>query len=149
VFIESTNHHSILLLRVVRYEYPEHTQTNKQNCQFDWDANWLVLLGEITNQTGMTLSFTKSCLTTLEAIKLGHWLQHADQFSGYTRLQFTEPYLQFSATHRGSLVTLSVKFQSGTQYGVNSISTDISIDVKDLVRAGKQWLAELECFPLR
>lgn len=41
----------------------------------DWDADWLVIRGEVRDGDGREWSFTDPCLTTWEAASLGTWLR--------------------------------------------------------------------------
>ncbi len=41
----------------------------------DWDANWLVVRGQVTTADALDWSFTDPCLTTWEAQELSAWLR--------------------------------------------------------------------------
>ena len=56
-------------LRPVRYQFP---RVRGSRSGRDWDANWLVIHGDVH---GRTWSFKDSCLTTWDARELGAWLR--------------------------------------------------------------------------
>lgn len=75
----------------------------------DWDANWLVVVGNVLLADGRHWSFVDSCLTTWEARQLGEWLHgvlvgdvHPDPFDGeHAQLTyFTEPNVGVSLATR-------------------------------------------------
>jgi hypothetical protein len=76
-----------LELAIVAYQFPE-----SDEC---WDANWLVVHGQITHAQG-AWTFRDPCLTTFELEQLAAWFDgvavgRPDPGSGY----FTEPNLHF------------------------------------------------------
>jgi hypothetical protein len=58
-------------LRPVGYQYPGIGGTGAR----DWDANWLVIQGDIRPAGARAWSFTDPCLTTWEARSLSDWLR--------------------------------------------------------------------------
>lgn len=64
----------------------------------DWDANWLVIRGDVRTSDGQSWTFTDACLTTLEAEQLSRWLRAAgsdNAAAGLDPAVFTEPNLSF------------------------------------------------------
>jgi len=65
-----------LELRVVGYQFPV-PQLSEEQRRLDtraWDANWLVISGEVRADQNLSWSFQDSCLTTWEAGELVDWL---------------------------------------------------------------------------
>jgi hypothetical protein len=58
-------------LRLLRYQFPAGAGAGPG----DWDANWLVVGGEVRLPDGRGWSFAEPCLTTREARSLGRWLR--------------------------------------------------------------------------
>ena len=60
----------------------------------DWDANWLVVRGEVRTSDGRSWSFTDPCRMTWEGERLSWWLHAAasgDHAAGLDPAEFTEP----------------------------------------------------------
>ena len=45
----------------------------------DWDANWLLVHGEVRTSTREAWSFDDACLTTWDTVSLRTWLRAAGQ----------------------------------------------------------------------
>src|SRR5262249_60717551 len=58
-------------LRLLRYQFPDRAAAGPGR---DWDANWLVVRGDIRCADGREWSFEDPCLTTWEARLLGRGL---------------------------------------------------------------------------
>jgi hypothetical protein len=63
----------------------------------DWDANWLMIHGDIRTADERYWTFTDPCLTTWEAERLSAWLRAAASKdpAGRQEAVFTEPNLSF------------------------------------------------------
>jgi hypothetical protein len=62
---------SFLDLRIVGYQFPG---TVGDGSGRGWDANWLVIRGEV-NDGGRISAFQDPCLTTWEARQVAEWLR--------------------------------------------------------------------------
>jgi hypothetical protein len=128
----------------------------------DWDANWLMIRGDIRTASGRQWEFLDPCLTTWEARSLSAWL-HRAAGGGAARgrhITFTEPDLAFSLSRRDAgRARLHVCFShealppwaphdhDGWQAGEYVLPLDISQE--DLARAARAWDLEHEQFPER
>jgi hypothetical protein len=70
----------------------------------DWDANWLLVHGEVHTADGAAWTFLDPCLTAWEALSISRWLRDAaagriavaEHWSGVEDLlHFTEPNVAF------------------------------------------------------
>jgi hypothetical protein len=129
----------------------------------DWDANWLMIQGDVHTSDGRQWAFADPCLTTWEARSLSAWLHGVADGDGAVErrpIAFTEPNLAFSLDdHRAGRVNLRVCFShealppwvphdhDGWQAGEYVLILDISRD--DLAQAAKAWDVEHEPFPER
>lgn len=127
----------------------------------DWDANWLVIRGDVTAADGRSWSFTDPCLTTWEAERLSVWLDAvsrnaADQDAAV----FTEPNISFFVDGRdGDWVRMRVRFSheslpaslprdvAGWQAGEYFVALEVSM--ADLAAAARAWDGERQAFPAR
>jgi hypothetical protein len=78
----------------------------------DWDANWLMIRGDIRTADGR-LDLTDPCLTTWEAERLSAWLRATASRdpAGYREAMLTEPNVSFVLDGRdGELVRIRVGF---------------------------------------
>lgn len=101
-------------LRAVGYEFPDAIPSGPD----DWDANWLVVRGEVRTGTGEAWAFKDPCLATWEAQDLADWLEAAaaGRFpatvapSEYSdgMLTFLEPNVAFSIARLDEDVVLRV-----------------------------------------
>jgi hypothetical protein len=128
----------------------------------DWDANWLMIQGDVRTGDGRQWAFLDPCLTTWEARRLSAWLHGAagDGTAGRPDIAFTEPNLSFSLVgHRAGRIRLRVRFShealppwasrdhKGWQAGEYVFVLNISRE--DLADAAKAWDLEHEQFPER
>ncbi|MDQ1476726.1 MAG: hypothetical protein QOE62_1955 [Actinomycetota bacterium] len=97
---------ALVTLRPERYQFGAGASTRDR----DWDANWLVVRGDVRIEDGREWSFSDACLTTWEAPSLGAWLTGAAsgvvpvvpvqrEFSESTTETFTEPNIGFSVAY--------------------------------------------------
>lgn len=67
----------------------------------NWDANWLVVRGEIGTADGRGWTFLDPCLSTWEALSVGEWLRAvAAGGPAPDDPRFTEPNLAFELDGR-------------------------------------------------
>lgn len=160
-------HEATVSLVPVAYQYPALAGRGEQA----WDANWLVVTGEVRAEDGGTWSFTEPCLTTWEAARLGTWLQEvvyggaepvpADcPLDDDRALTFTEPTLAFSVASRSSAgVVLRVHLSldapaartGGENTSIGPVEDVVAVAVSgaDLTAAVSSWEHELTAFPVR
>jgi hypothetical protein len=82
-----------LRLDVVGYQFPD---AAPEADGFDYDANWLVVAGEVSDGE-RSWRFRDACLTTVETGELASWLEGiAGHKPVVDELAFTEPILTFS-----------------------------------------------------
>jgi hypothetical protein len=123
----------------------------------DWDANWLVIRGDVTAADGRSWSFTDPCLTIWEAESLPVWL---DAVSRDTAEQdaavFTEPNISFFIDGRDrdrvrfsheSLPAWLPRDVAGWQASEYCVALEVTI--ADLAGAAREWDAERQAFPAR
>jgi hypothetical protein len=76
----------------------------------DWDANWLMIQGDVRTADGRQWTFSDPCLTTWEARSLSSWLHAVATRNDAPEDQsivFTEPNLAFGVTdHDGERVRI-------------------------------------------
>ncbi|NHC16372.1 WapI family immunity protein [Motilibacter deserti] len=136
----------------------------------DWDANWLVVHGEVRTSSGGSWSFEDPCLTTWEAVELGQWLASAaagavvptvspdEQSEGV--LSFTEPNLAFSVAEIDDLdlvVRVHLAFESASARLkvahdlIDQFTYHVAVltSRRELDSVAASWLEELESFPQR
>lgn len=153
-------------LRPIRYESPSIRSTGQD---WDWDANWLVIRGEVISDDGKRWSFEEPCLTTREARELAQWLRAVvagdvipSQFDGrsYERLlTFTEPNLALSLEGRTddrarirvhlSLEALPSWLDYEERPEMYEYFVVLDVNHSDLARAINDWEKELTAFPER
>jgi hypothetical protein len=105
-----------LSLAPLAYEFPEMVPQSSD----DWDANWLVVRGEVVLADGRSWRFTHPCLATWDVAKLAAFLEDigagrlspGDPESDEFQLEFTENLVAFelaelSADHVEIEVTLA------------------------------------------
>jgi hypothetical protein len=153
-------------LRPVRYESP--TEPTEPD---DWDANWLVVHGQVRGAGGESWTFDDPCLTTWEARALGDWLRAAaegrvqvtatptEESEGM--LAFTEPNLGFSVASLETAdlvlrVHLSHESLAGmpevdeeTMYDIYAHNVPLRVGRSDLLAAADEWQKGLAAFPER
>lgn len=158
----------VISLLPVRYQFPGMARVSPQ----DWDANWLVVRGDVRIEGGRVWSFTDPCLTTWEAAELGEWLRGV--VSGDVEpvsldggvdedqlLAFTEPNVAFSLASRGGggevvlRVHLSLEARApvldGQEDGLDLYEYFVLVasSAADLAAAASTWDRELAPFPVR
>lgn len=152
-------------IRPINYQFGANPQAAPGT---DWDANWLVIRGEVKTADGAGWSFTDPCLTTWETRELGSWLRGVangivapapDWSEGKGLLVFTEPNLALSLEQRtnGRLrirIHLSLEALPPWVTGANKpdlfehlLVLDISSD--DLATAAEEWDNDCAPFPIR
>lgn len=130
---------------------------------FDWDANWLMIRGDVWDGF-QAWRFHHPCLTTHEARELGRWLRGlrrarplelSDPTPEGPDLDFTEPLLAFTlvAVAR-DVVTVDVSFEAEAwptpRSPVGSAPVvRLGISQATLDSAIADWDAELVAFPVR
>jgi hypothetical protein len=151
-------------LTPVAYEFPDHRSSGLER---DWDANWLMIRGEVRHPDGSEWTFTDPCLTTWEARELGDWLTAvarghvtpAVRATGRVDLFFTEPNLTFSLTGADerqcelavhfSLEALPPWLQRPSRPGIFDYAVTLTITRDDLTEAVQTWRQQLHQFPIR
>jgi hypothetical protein len=127
----------------------------------DWDANWLVIRGDVTAADGRSWSFADPCLTTWEAERLSVWLDAVSRDAAeQDAAVFTEPNISFFIDGRdGDRVRMRVRFSheslpaswprdvAGWQSGEYLVALGVSI--ADLAAAAHAWDGERQAFPAR
>jgi hypothetical protein len=129
----------------------------------DWDANWLMIQGDVRAGDGRQWTFLDPCLTTWDARRLSAWMHDVavgDDTAGHPDIAFLEPNLSFSVDDRpaGRLrlqVCLShealppwvSRDHEGWHAGEYALVLDISRE--DLAHAAQAWDLEHEQFPER
>lgn len=148
-------------LRPTRYEFPDRIATDED---WDWDANWLQLSGDVRDGDA-AWSFEEPCLTTREARDLLDWLRRAaagdieaDGGPGSAVLRFTEPNVRFALRERsGDLAIVVVSFAQESsppgsgediRYGEGH-GVPLQVSAAALWRAADEWERELAAFPER
>jgi hypothetical protein len=155
-------------LQPVRYQFPD-MDSGSQDKEWDWDANWLIIRGNIKMADEKEWAFEDPCLTTREARELAQWLRGvaagvviASSFpiSEPGRLQiFTEPVIALSLEYRGeqrarirvhlSLEALPPWFQEEDRPDVFEFFVSLDVDLDDLRHAADDWDGNLASFPER
>lgn len=146
-------------LRVDGYEFPTLPGVGPD----DWDANWLVVSGELTLADGRRHSFSEPCLTTWEADDLRTWLASlADGRVPAERegpaLVFTEPCVAFAASRLEddgvevrAYLSLEAEppFVVGGAAGLFQNYVPLRTDPAALAAAAAAWADDLRPFPVR
>ncbi|WP_322779944.1 hypothetical protein [Frankia sp. Cas4] len=153
-------------LRPVRYQF----HSVRSDTDGDrWDANWLVVRGDVQAPDGRGWSFTDPCLTTWEARGLAHWL-HRVATGQVTRspapdedaddvLSFTEPNLAFSL-HERDLHTAHLRLHLSAEAAPPWTAQDarwhwsafylpLHLGIDEIRDAAEQWERDLAPFPTR
>ncbi|GAB3216280.1 hypothetical protein GCM10027586_07850 [Kineococcus gypseus] len=137
----------------------------------DWDANWLIVRGQVRTASGRSWTFTDPSLTTWEAQELGRWLHSAAQGQieataqphedDGSLLTFTEPNLAFSvAAVLGTQTLLRVHLSlealpqdlpwTGRDGpALHEYSVPLTLERAQLRAAAAQWQDDLTPFPAR
>nr|WP_246315106.1 hypothetical protein [Kineococcus aurantiacus] len=137
------------------YQYPD------LDAPGDWDANWLVVRGEVRTAGGESWTFDDPSLTTWEAGELGEWLravaagrvEPAEDPGDEDLPAFTEPNLAFSvAAVAGERTVLRVHLSAeavARRPGGRGCGVPLSLGWADLLAAAEQWGRDLAPFPAR
>ncbi len=156
---------TVVELRPVRYQFPAAVGAGPR----DWDANWLVIRGDVHLPDERHWHFLDPCLTTWEGADLAGWLRsvaagevEARPFPGDEErlLVFTEPNLGFSlAATGGGVRDVRVHFSlEAAPPWSNPPAPDaelydffviVSTTVGDLTRAIDEWDGQRAAFPPR
>jgi hypothetical protein len=164
---------SFVDLHVVGYQFPDRSGDGPGD---DWDANWLVIRGEV-NDGGHTSVFVDPCLTTWEAGEVGAWLRgvasgavQAAPYEGgfdpyenddHQMLVFTEPNLGFGLSERSvAAARIRVYLSAEARPSRACVGTDIyaaqyayyvalTVPPRQLEVAAGEWEAEVARFPRR
>lgn len=149
-----------LVLSIVRYQFPN---LRGQGVQ-DWDANWLVVAGDLLLPDRRTHSFSDPCLTTWEARELAGWLGDVAEGDSEVSpgdapgLVFTEPCLAFAACRDGLgqvelRVYLSLEaeppFVMAGERGIHTNYVPFRLSREALTKAAREWAVETARFPVR
>lgn len=150
-------------LRPLAYQYPGIAAAGEH----DWDANWLVINGEVRLPDGRGWAFSDPCLTTWEARALGDWLRavgtgdvEPTDFGGdgEERLAvFTEPNVAVSLAERaGESAAVRVHFSLESRPPWLTSEVDLydffvrlDLPLQALSAAVDDWDRELSSFPVR
>lgn len=132
--------------------------------EFDWDANWLRIWGEVRDGS-RAWTFLDPCLTTGEAERLASWLRGLGDLGRAAGeasdpddrwLEFTEPNLAFALRSSSpDAVVLDVRFDLESR--PRAIADDegrghvvrLTVSQSDVARAADGWERELARFPMR
>lgn len=141
-------------LHVVDYQFPEISGGREQpqdGGERDWDANWLVVLGTVTDSHGGIWSFREPCLTTWEAADLTDWLDLVAAGQIPPGLTFTEPNLEvrtaFDGQHLVLTVVLSRESWRPGQPDTQEIVLDLTAPAISV--AAHQWRQQVLGWPPR
>jgi hypothetical protein len=126
-----------------------------------WDANWLVIRGDVRTADGRCWTFSSSCLTTWEAAELSQWLHGVLDGDGEIGkpTAFTEPNLAFLIEdYHNDGVRLRVRFSHESLpdwirdfAGWQSAEYLVVLEVShaDMAQAAQAWDRERQAFPAR
>lgn len=100
------NNEASLKLEIISYEFPEDGGEPDSD-----DRNWLVLRGTYTDETGLVIRDSNSCLLTYElrGLTAGLKVLNAEVKDLYES-SFTEPYFELSAAAEGAEFRVDVSF---------------------------------------
>ena len=146
-------HDTTLDLDIEGYQFPFFRSPE----DFDYDANWLNIVGEVRRSDGDSWRFRDPCLTTWEAKALLTWLRaviaSADPIDPP---QFIEPNVSFAVGHNGKsqvtlLVTLSQESAEPPIVKRGSKETQLSLvtDKQQLREAVTALEQQIATFPPR
>lgn len=129
----------------------------------DWDANWLLIQGEVGTADHRQWVFLDPCLTTWEARDLGAWLREAATGNvqpGRRSLVFTEPNLAFCVEeHDGGRASVRIRFahealpawmpRDHPHWQAGEYVLVLELAGRDLAQAADTWDRECMPFPER
>lgn len=156
---------TVVELRPLRYQFPAAAGAGPH----DWDANWLVIRGDVHLPDERRWHFQDPCLTTWEAAELAGWLRcvaagevEARPFPADEEhlLAFTEPNLGFSlgATGEGTRqVRVHFSLEAAPPWPTSreadaelyEFFVVVSTTVGELTRAIEEWDGERAALPPR
>lgn len=156
---------TLVELRPLRFQFPGPAGA----APHDWDANWLVIRGDVRLPDERHWHFEDPCLTTWEAAELAGWLRsvaagdvEASSFPADEEhlLVFTEPNLGFSlgATGEGTRqVRVHFSLEAAPSWAtppdadadLYEFFVTVSTTVGELARAVEEWDGERAAFPPR
>ncbi|MCE0535535.1 hypothetical protein LWF15_08435 [Kineosporia rhizophila] len=152
-------------LQPVGYQFPDAVS----RAHADYDANWLIIEGEVVLADGRAWAFTDPALLTWEAGELGEWLAGAaqgqvevvapeqaavlpdDDESPDAAAIFVEPNLAFSvAGYTEETISLRVHmaYESAPDWA-EDIIVDLTCPRESVLRAAQEWNAQSAVFPRR
>lgn len=150
-------------IRPLAYQFPAITGSG----EYDWDANWLVVHGDVQLGDGRRWSFSDPCLTTWEARSLANWLRAVVRgeveptgFDGDAeeRLEvFTEPNVALSLAARSddsAVVRVHLSLESrppwlAQESDIFDFFVALDLTLEDLLAAVDDWEREVSAFPER
>lgn len=156
-------------LRPVAYQFPG---SGAGAGSHDWDANWLMVRGEVRTDDGRSWTFADPCLTTWEARSVGRWIEGvlsgaigvasaADLAVPDSPIEhFTEPNVAFSLASRSaevieirvhlSLEALPPWFHDATDRpDIFEYFVLLELTPDELRQAAIDWEADLASYPER
>jgi hypothetical protein len=151
--------------RPVAYQFGDRPGGNAGGAEddADWDANWLMIRGDIRPAAAGAWTFCDPCLTTWEAGRLSAWLHAAaspDRAGYQDEVAFTEPNLGFILDGRdGERVRIRVRFSheslpdwlprdvAGRRAGEYAVPLDVRRS--ELSAAARSWDRDRLPFPER
>jgi hypothetical protein len=131
-----------LRLEVEGYEFPDAQDT--------WDANWLIISGEVVSGRERW-RFRRPCLMTHEVRLLADWLDHLSVGQAGQAFPLTEPYLTFRRSDRSVCIGFALEVASPwSQRGDDLEACIITIPIDDrLSHAARALRAFAIRFPQR
>ncbi len=156
---------ALLDLRPIAYQYGANPRAAVGT---DWDANWLMVQGNVRTAEGRDWTFTDPCLTTWEAREIGSWLRGVvaglvapatERPEEADLLCFTEPNVALSLVGRSEgRVQVRVHFSLEAlppwlglrvrpEIFAYFVAFDLSID--ELAAAAEEWDRDCEPFSMR
>jgi len=152
-------------IRPVSYQFAANPQAQPGT---DWDANWLVVRGDVMAADGLEWTFVDPCLTTWEARQLATWLRAiidgtarptAEWSDRTDLLTFTEPNIAFSlqehTDERARIrVHLSLEALPPHLHGPGRPDTfayylTVDTSVQAIAAAADEWNDDCRSFPVR
>ena len=143
-------------LLVNGYEFPAASDDDDDDDDDDWDANWLVVSGDV-RWLGESWSFSHPMLTTWDARALLAWLRD-DPTHRAPSIEFTEPNLAFAVipvTDGAAELVLTLSGEAAPPSlpeserweGGRRLSFHLSPEV--LVRSAEEWERDITAYPPR
>ncbi len=136
----------------------------------DWDANWLLVRGEVRTATGESWSFHDPCLTTWDCVELQGWLSAASRGDVAPTdepseddglLWFTEPNLAFSVAEISAdelVLRVHLSLESGPMEpgsmpnpapNLYEYALPLKMSRARLLSAADEWQADIAPYPNR